>query len=133
MTLCDVFCRNLRILMALKGLSVVQLAELCRDGVSVATLNKFHQFSTQNKNNPTLNAVACIAKALGVKPTVLLDPDLDYNGSIKPCEGYIKRECLLSDVQNVKVEEWEQNNRQRIIAIKRQKIEDAVKAERKFK
>ena len=131
MTLCDVFCRNFRILLALKGLTVVQLAELCGNDVSLPTLTKFHRSSAQI--NPTLNGIACIAKALGVKPTVLLDPDLDYNGSIKPCEGYIKRECLLSDVQNVKVEEWEKINRQRIIAIKRQKIEDAVKAERKFK
>ena len=130
MTLIEIFCRNLRLILTLKGESYASLAKLCQGKISVATITNMQN---PNKTNPTLNVIATVAEALHIAPKFLLDPNLEYTGYTKPVDGYLRRECLLSDVQNERVKRWEEINATKIRQLKQAKIEKAIRDSDKFK
>ena len=129
MTLVETFCRNLRMILTMKGESYQSLVDLCKKEVSQATIQNMKH---PDKCNPTLNNIEKIAKALNIKPKFLIDPNLDYNAMITPAQGFIRRECLLSEVQDYEVREWEKLNAQRVKNIREQQLLEYIERKKKF-
>ena len=121
MTSREIFCNNVRKLLAVKGWCYANLADNAKGKLSKAYVNSFRD---PQKVNPSLDVLDAVAETFGVSIQKLLDPNLEYNRVENGLpDGYVKKELILTELQLAEVEEWEKNNQEQIERIKRQKFQ----------
>lgn len=113
----DIFCNNVRKLLATKGWCYANLADNCKGKLSKAYVNSFRD---PNKINPTLDVLDAVAETFGISVLKLMDPNLEYNRVENDLpEGYVKKEVLLTKLEYSEVKDWEEVNKKKVEAIKR--------------
>ena len=120
MTSIELFCRNLRIFMTIKRLDFAKLTVLTHNKISYSYLLNFRR--PQNFN-PSIDKLEILANAIDVPMKVMFDPNVGWDGDYSAPDGFIRREALLSDAQNVLIAQWEKENEKRIDEQKKQKSE----------
>lgn len=113
----EIFCNNVRKLLATKGWCYANLADNCKGKLSKAYVNSFRD---PNKINPTLDVLDAVAETFGISVLKLMDPNLEYNRVENDLpEGYVKKEVLLTKLEYSEVKDWEEVNKKKVEAIKR--------------
>lgn len=123
-----IFVRNLKIFLTLKGYEYTDLYELCHHQLSVSFIATLRH---AEKINPTLKVISILAQALKIAPTDLLDPNLNYSGKKVDVPGYIRREVLVTPMQNLIVKDWEEINEETIKRTKQLQLERAMELAKK--
>lgn len=117
MTSREIFCNNVRKLLATKGWCYANLADNCKGKLSKAYVNSFRD---PKKINPTLDVLDTVAETFGISVLKLMDPNLEYNRVENDLpEGYVKKEVLLTKLEYSEVKDWEEVNKKKVEAIKR--------------
>lgn len=113
----EIFCNNVRKLLATKGWCYANLADNCKGKLSKAYVNSFRD---PNKINPTLDVLDAVAETFGISVLKLMDPNLEYNRVENDLpDGYVKKEVLLTKLEYSEVKDWEEVNKKKVEAIKR--------------
>ncbi len=116
----ELFSRNLKIFMTMKRLDFFKIVQLTKGQISYSYLQNFRR----PKNfNPSIDKLELIANAIKIPLRTMFDKNVSIEGDYSMPEGFVRREALLSDAQNILIAQWEKENERRVADIRKQEKE----------